>query len=127
MTAKRIFGPTRIETTGAAWQFALDAIGGFGQVKDVVVNLKVHKVNATGTTTVTVAVKHSPDGDQSMAASHSTPINAFTVIAEPVLVVGDTDSANNGPLSEFLHFDIGVGGGAGEWAVVEMYIVSKPV
>ena len=48
MTAKRIFGPTRIETTGASWQFELDAIGGFGQVKDVVVNLKVHKVNATG-------------------------------------------------------------------------------
>ena len=127
MTAKRIFGPTRIETTGASWQISLDPIGGFGSVKDVVFNLKVHKVSNTGTTTVTVAVKHSPDGDQSMAASQSSPINAFTIVAEPVLVVGDTDSSTNGPISEYLHIDIGVGGGAGEWAVVELFIVNKPV
>ncbi len=126
MTAKRIFGPTRIETTGASWQISLDPIGGFGQVKDVVFNLKVHKVKTTATTTVTVAVKHSPDGDQNMAASQSTPINQ-TVNSEPVLYIGDTDSATNGAISEYLHVDIGVGGGAGEWAVLELFIVNKPV
>ncbi len=30
MTAKTILGPTRIETTGAAWNIELDPIGGFG-------------------------------------------------------------------------------------------------
>ena len=99
---------------------------GFGQVKDVVFNLKVHKVKTTATTTVTVAVKHSPDGDQNMATSQSTPINQ-TVNAEPVLFIGDTDSATNGAISEYLHIDIGVGGGAGEWAVVELLLVNKPV
>ena len=118
MTAKKLFGPTRIETTGASWQIELDPIGGFGQVKDVVFSLKVHKVKTVATTTVTVAVKHSPDG-ASLAASLATPINQ-TVTAEPVLFVGDTDSATNGQLNEYLHIDIGVGGGANEWAVVEL-------
>jgi hypothetical protein len=124
MTAKKLFGPTRIETTGAAWSIELDPIGGYGQVKDAVLSLKVHKVKTLATTTVSVNVKHSPDGQ--MPAAQSTPINQ-TVTAEPVLFVGDTDSATNGALNEYLHIDMGVGGGANEWAVVELYIVNKPV
>ena len=125
MTAKKVLGPIRIETTAAAWNIELDPIGGFGQVKDVVFNLKVHKASTLATTTVTVNVKHSPDGGR-MATHYATVINQ-TVTAEPVLFVGDTDSATNGALSEFLHVDIGVGGGAGEWAVVELWLVNKPV
>ena len=126
MAAKKIFGPTRIETTGASWTISLDPESGYGQVKDVLAMFKAHKVSNPGTTTVTVAVKHSPDGDATMAASHSTPINAAVITAEPVLVTGQTDSDTNGPLGEFLHFDIGVGGGANNWAVVELYVVKKP-
>ena len=126
MAAQKIFGPTRIETTGASWTIKLDPLAGFGQVVDVLMMLKVHKVNATGTTTVTVGLKQSPDGDKSVADSHSTPINAVTVTAEPVLLTGYADPGTNGPIGEYLHVEIGVGGGAGEWAVVELYLVKKP-
>ncbi len=127
MAGKKLFGPTRIETTGATWVITLDPLAGYGQTKDVLYMLKVHKVKATGTTTVTVAVKHSPDGDANMAASHSTPISASVVTAEPVLVTGYTNTDTNGPLGEYLHVDVGVGGGAGEWAVVELWEVKKPI
>jgi hypothetical protein len=125
MTARRIFGPTRIETTGASAIQKLDPISGYGEVKDVEYMLKVHKVKTTATTTVTVEVKHSPDGDASLGTALSTPINASVVGSEPILKTGDTDSATNGPLGEFLHVGVGVGGGAGEWAVVELYEVKK--
>jgi hypothetical protein len=87
--------------------------------------LKVHKVKATGTTTVTVEVKQSPDGDASLGTTHSTPINASVVNSEPILETGYTDADTNGPLGEYLHVGVGVGGGAGEWAVVELYEVKK--
>jgi hypothetical protein len=126
MTAKRIMEPTRIEATGGSTVMSLEVLKGFGPVKDVAIGCKVHKVKATGTTTVTVAVKHSPDGDTSMAASHSTPISGVTVTSEPVLLTGYTDTDTNGPLLDCLHIEVGVGGGAGEWAVLELFIVLKP-
>ena len=126
MAAQKIFGPTRLEATGASWTIKLDPIGGFGQVVDVLCMLKVHKVKNTGTTTVTVDLKHSPDGDKSVAAPHSTPINGVTITGEPVLEVGNADPGTNGPIGEYLHPQIGVGGGAGEWVVVELFLVKKP-
>ncbi len=91
----------------------------------MVFNLKVHKVSTLATTTVTVNVKHSPDGGR-LAQHYATVINQ-TVTVEPVIFIADTDSATNGALSEYLHIDIGVGGGAGEWAVLELAIVPKPI
>ena len=125
MTATKIVGPVRLETTGASYVYEIDARGGYGQVKDILVMLKVLKVNATGTTAVTVGVQHSPDG--TMQTAHSNPISGVVVAAEPVLLVGNTDSATNGPIGEYIHYGITIAGGAGEWAVVELWEVKKPV
>ena len=125
MTATKIAGPVRLETTGASYVYEIDARGGYGQVKDVLVMLKVLKVSTPATTTLTVGIQHSPDG--SLPTLHSNPVGAVVVATEPVLLVGDTDSPANGPIGEYLHYGITVAGGAGEWAVVELWEVKKPV
>ena len=63
--------------------------------------------------------------------THSAPITASstTIASEPELITGETDSATNGPLGEYIHPAIVVQGlsGAGHWAVVELYFIKKPV
>jgi hypothetical protein len=120
-----IFGPARLETTGANATYYLDPLPGYGDTKDVLYMAKVHKVKTTGTTVVQVAVSHSPDGDASMTESHSTPITG-AVASEPIIRDGYTDTDTNGPIGEWLHPSITIGGGAGEWAVVELYETKKP-
>ncbi len=125
MAAEKVFGPIRLETTGTSWTYEVEPRPGYGQVKDVLVMLKVLKVRATSTSSLTVGVKHSPDGGLSQL--HSNPINAVAPTVEPDLLTGDTDSATNGPIGEYIHYGITMGGGAGEWAVVELWEVKKPV
>jgi len=126
MTARKLLEPTRLETTGATATIELEPRSGYGNVKNVQVCAKVHKVKTLNTTTITVGIKQTPDGDANFAKSHSTPINAQTLSAEPALLVGYTDVDTNGPISEYLHFGVTIGGGAGEWAVVELWEVLKP-
>ncbi len=126
MSAEKLLDAVRIDTTGASWVYELPPRQGYGQVKDVLFMLKVLKVKTTSTTTLTVGVKHSPDGS-TPAQLHSNPINAVAVANEPDILVGDTDSPTNGPIGEFLHIGITVGGGANEWAIVELWEVKKPV
>jgi hypothetical protein len=52
MGATLILNPERIEATGTTFEYELDPIAGFGQVKDVVFMAKIHKVRATSSTLV---------------------------------------------------------------------------
>jgi len=126
MAAKKIAGPFRVETTGASFLTEIAPIGGYSDVHNVATMLKILKCKTLNTTTFTVGIKHSPDGDANATATHSTPINAQTVSSEPSLLVGNTDVATNGPIGEYIHYGITIGGGAGEWAVVELWEVKKP-
>jgi len=67
-----------------------------------------------------------PDGDANATANHSSPISAQTTASEPALIDGYTDVGTNGPIGEYVHYGITIGGGAGEWAVVELWEVRKP-
>lgn len=128
MGATLILNPERIEATGTQFTYALDPIAGFGQVKDVVFMTKVHKVKATSSTQVSIKLKHSPDGDRSAAIYHSTPIAATAPTKEPELLSGFTDTDTNDPFGEYLHPEVVVqNANAGHWAVVELFIVPKPV
>jgi len=126
MTAKKVAGPLRLETTGASYLTEIAPIGGYSNVHDVLVMLKVLKCKTLGTTEFTVGIKHSPDGDANATANHSSPISAQTTVSEPALIDGYTDVATNGPIGEYVHYGITIGGGAGEWAVVELWEVKKP-
>ena len=125
MTATKIAGPVRLETTGASYVYEVEARPGYGQVKDILVMLKVLKVKTPSTTALTVGVHHSPDGQ--MKKSHSDPISAVVPTTDADLLVGYTDTDTNGPIGEWIHYGITVGGGAAEWAVVELWEVKKPV
>lgn len=122
----KVCGPMRLETTGASYTYKLDPRCGYGKFVDVLFMIRVLKVNATGTTTLKLFVKHSPDGDSTTAAHYDTPIDT-TVTSEPTLLVGDTDAATNGRFGEWLHLQVEVGGGAGEWADIELFELGKAV
>jgi len=126
MAARKVAGPFRLETTGAAFLTEIAPRNGYGNVHDVVVMLKILKCSTLNTTAFTVGIKHSPDGDANAVANHSSPISAVTIAAEPALLVGNTDVATNGPLGEYVHYGVTIGGGAGEWAMVELWEVAKP-
>ena len=127
MGATLVMSPERIEATGTTYTYELPPIAGFGQVKDVLVMAKIHKVKATASTQIAVQFKHSPDGDMSCSKIHSMPITASTVSSEPELLVGDTDSGSNGPIGEYIHPRITVSNAnAGHWAMVELFFVKKP-
>ena len=128
MGATLILNPERIEATGTSFEYELDPIAGFGQVKDVLFMAKIHKVKGTASTLVSIKLKHSPDGDRQVATYHSTPIAPATVSNEPDLLVGFTDTDTNEPIGEYLHPLVVVSNvNAGHWAVVSLYIVNKPV
>ena len=128
MGASLVMSPERIEATGTTYTYAIPPIAGFGQTKDILVMAKIHKVKATASTQIAVILKHSPDGDESTAATHSTPISASTVSSEPQLLDGETDSGTNGPIGEYIHPRIVVSNAnAGHWAMVELFFVKKPV
>ena len=128
MGATLILNPERIEATGTSFEYELDPIAGFGQIKDVLFMAKIHKVKATSSTLVSIKLKHSPDGDRQVAKYHSTPISASSVSSEPGLLSGFTDSDTNDPIGEYLHPLVVVSNATpGHWAVVSLYIVNKPV
>ena len=131
MAAKCILKAARIEAPGTTTLYDLDPIDGFGQVKDALFMLKVHQVAEVGTTQIGVRVSHSPDGDSRTATLHSTPIGVGTVPMPPTLVTGycDTDRAGNGPIGEYLHpaIEISSSAGPGQWAIVDLFVVKKPV
>ena len=131
MAAKCILKAARIEAPGTNTIFDLDPISGFGQVKDALFMMKVHQVAELATTQIGLKIHHSPDGDARTAEAHSTPIAQGTVSMVPSLVTGycDTDRAWNGPIGEYLHPSILLGNSAspGQWAIVDLYVVKKPV
>ena len=126
MPARKVAGPVRLETTGASYLTEIAPRSGYSNVREILVMLKVLKCKTLGTTAFTVGIKHSPDGDANATAIHSTPINAQTTASEPALIDGYTDVDTNGPIGEHVHYGITIGGGAGEWAVVELWEVLKP-
>ena len=130
MAATLILKPVRIEQTGTPlYEYNLPPIAGYGQIKDVLVMLKVHQVDILGTTQVGVVFEHSPDGDQAVTASYATVITPTTITTTPILLEGETDSDTNGELGEYIHPAVTVRGTSGgdHWAMVEMYFVNKPI
>jgi len=99
-------------------------MSGYCQVKDVEYMLKVHDVKTPSTTTIRLIVSQNADGDTEFSEDHSTPINEV-VSSVPQLLTGYTDTETNGPLGEWIRLVLRIAGGAGEWAVVEVFEVKK--
>ena len=69
MSATLICEPERIEATGTTYTYALPKVSGYGQVKDILVMAKVHKVMTVGSTQVGVVLKTTWSGRLRFVAS----------------------------------------------------------
>lgn len=125
MTAKSLFGPVRLEAGSGPTTYYLPPLSGQGALKDLLFFVKVFE-KSSNNPVVRLDVKHGADADGNFVADHSTPIDE-TVTSAPVLLTGQTDVATNGPIGEWVHLELIVGGGAGRWAVAEVFYVPKVI
>ena len=120
---KKIFtGKVEAPAAGTA-VYDLEAFQTLSSVRDLVIFIKVLRKSTN--VTLGLGIKHGPDGN--LFRAHSTPIATAAPDAAPSLMSGDTGSATNGHLGEWIQPGLVVGGGAAtEYAYVEVYVLEKP-
>ena len=122
---RKILEPMRIETTGASATHYLESMSGYAEYGVVSYWVKVHKVKTTATTQVGLLLATTPDADTSTTKQLTAPISTAAIASEPTLLSGQTDIDTDGPFGDWMHPAIQVAGGAGEWAVVEVWEIRK--
>lgn len=123
----KLIGPITIftGTSGAEKDYPIGVYPGGSMVKNANYIVKVLNASHTSNLRITLAVKHSADGQ--VPAPHSTPINAGDPSsAFPVALSGDLDSTK--VVNEFLHPSLLIKDNTTTnqmWATVEVFEMRK--
>ena len=117
------------QSDGSQNTFILGSLEVAEMFKDYQVMVKVIQ-GSTANAKVGLQIQHSPDG--MTWETHSTPIAVTAItgapLSAPEVVSGWTDSATNGPLSQFIRPVVVVDSADAneQWVTVMVYLVPKP-